>query len=117
MSNKISASKIWDNAVTRRLFVKQAGLSVAAIASGLTAAPARSTDLPRVAEDDAMAKSLNYVHDATKVDAAKRPSDRFCSNCALYQGGDDSEWGGCSIFPGKAVAAQGWCSVWAPKQS
>ena len=116
MRNKTSASKFWDNAITRRLFVKQAGLSIAAVAAGLSAAPARSTDLPRVEEDDATAKSLNYVH-ATKVDAAKRPSDRFCNNCALYQGAGDSDWGGCSIFPGKAVAAKGWCNVWAPKQS
>ena len=117
MSKKSHSNKLLDNAITRRLFVKRAGLSVAAAASGLSAASVRATELPKVDEGDAMAKSLNYVHDATTVDSAIRPSDRFCYNCALYQGGEDAEWAGCSIFPGKAVAGKGWCSVWAPKQS
>lgn len=115
MKLKVKAKKLWTNVMSRRVFVKQAGLSIAAAAAGLSASPSRATDLPKVAEDGAVAKSLNYVHDARSVDAAVRASDRFCNNCALYQGGDDSEWGGCSIFPGKAVAAEGWCSVWAPK--
>ncbi|MDJ0760612.1 MAG: high-potential iron-sulfur protein [Woeseiaceae bacterium] len=117
MSKKSRGTRLWDNAITRRLFVKQAGLSVAAAATGLSAANARASELPKVDEGDAMAKSLNYVHDATSVDSAIRPSDRFCYNCALYQGDKDAEWAGCSIFPGKAVAGKGWCSVWAPKQS
>ena len=62
-----------------------------------------------------MAKALNYVHDARTVDASKRAPDRFCNNCALYAGGMDDEWSKCSIFPGKVVAGQGWCSAWAPK--
>ena len=34
---------------------------------------------------------------------------------ALIQGNDGDAWRPCQIFPGKAVAAAGWCSVWAPK--
>ncbi|MDJ0918664.1 MAG: high-potential iron-sulfur protein [Woeseiaceae bacterium] len=117
MSSKRTSNKFLNNALTRRLFVKQVGGSVAAAATGLSAARVRATELPKVDEGDAIAKSLNYVHDATTVDAAVRPSDRFCYNCALYQGDADAEWAGCSIFPGKAVAGKGWCSVWAPKQS
>ena len=115
MSSKRSSSKILDNALTRRLFVKQAGASVAAAAAGLSAARVRASELPKVDEGDAIAKSLNYVHDATTVDAAIRPSDRFCNNCALYTGAADAAAAGCSIFPGKQVAGSGWCSVWAPK--
>ncbi|NNL55777.1 MAG: High potential iron-sulfur protein, partial [Woeseia sp.] len=74
-----------------------------------------ASELPRVEEDDPMAKALNYVHDARSVDAAKRFSDRYCNNCALYAGSEQDDWAGCSIFPGKAVAGKGWCSVWAPK--
>ena len=117
MIRKIREGKLFGIAMSRRLFVKQASLSVAAAAAGLPSHPARASELPKVAEDDAMAKSLNYVHDATTVDTAKRPSDRFCYNCALFQGGEDTEWAGCSVFPGKAVAGKGWCSVWAPRQS
>ena len=34
---------------------------------------------------------------------------------SLIQGNDGDAWRPCQIFPGKAVAAAGWCSVWAPK--
>ncbi|MBT8084421.1 MAG: High potential iron-sulfur protein [Woeseia sp.] len=74
--------------------------------------------MPRLAEDDPLAQSLSYVHDASSVDSAKQPryeSGQVCSNCALYTGGDGEEWGPCSIFPGKQVKASGWCSVYAPK--
>ena len=75
-------------------------------------------DMPRLSEDNPQAQSLGYVHDATTVDTSKYPryqSGQACSNCALYQGDADSEWGGCSIFPGKLVKATGWCNVYAPK--
>jgi hypothetical protein len=100
---------------TRRRFVKSAGAATVAIGFGTTTIGAE--ELPRVDETDPTAKALNYVHDAGSVDAAKRLSDQFCNNCALYAGNEDDEWAGCSIFPGKAVAGRGWCSVWAPKQA
>lgn len=102
-------------AMTRRLFVRSAGAAAAVAAAGITSRNAVADDLPRVSEDDPMAQSLNYVHDAGDVDAAKRASDSYCNNCALYAGTAEDEWAGCSIFPGKAVAGKGWCSVWAKK--
>ncbi|MCH7637236.1 MAG: high-potential iron-sulfur protein [Proteobacteria bacterium] len=65
-----------------------------------------------------MAMAMKYTHDSSSVDAstrAKPAADQFCSNCALAQGADGDEWLPCQIFPGKAVSAKGWCSVWAPK--
>lgn len=83
------------------------------------AQPAADTggDMPRLDEGSQQAQSLGYVHDATTVDEDRYPrydEGQACSNCALWQGGD-SEWGGCSIFPGKKVKATGWCNVYAPK--
>lgn len=104
-------------AVTRRRFVQSASIAVAAVATGLTGRRAFAENLPRVSEDDPMAQALNYVHDASTVDEAKRPADRYCYNCSLYAGSADDEWAGCSIFPGKAVAGRGWCSTWAPKSN
>lgn len=75
-------------------------------------------DMPRLEESDPQAQSLSYVHDASSVDASKFPryeDGQVCSNCALYLDQDGAEWGGCSIFPGKLVNANGWCSVYAPK--
>ncbi|NIA26646.1 MAG: hypothetical protein GWP02_01225 [Desulfobulbaceae bacterium] len=65
-----------------------------------------------------MAMAMKYTHDASTVDAASRTNpaaDQSCSNCALVQGNDGDAWRPCQIFPGKAVSAKGWCSVWAPK--
>jgi len=65
-----------------------------------------------------MANAMKYTHDASTVDPASRANpaaDQDCANCALIQGNDGDEWRPCQIFPGKAVNADGWCSVWAPK--
>jgi len=104
------------NWLSRRGFIKSAGAATTAVSIGFGTSAFGAEDLPRVNEDDPMAKALNYVHDAKTVDAARRPSDRYCNNCALYAGDADESWAKCSIFPGKVVAGQGWCSAWAPKQ-
>lgn len=104
----------WQPTMTRRRFFATAGAAAAVVTTGITKVQA-DEQLLRLDENDPTAKALNYVHDAKSVDAAKRFSDRYCNNCALFAGESDDEWAGCSIFPGKAVANQGWCSVWAPK--
>jgi hypothetical protein len=84
------------------------------------AAPTKPSGMPQISEDDAQAKSLNYVHDAASIDDAKQPrfkAGQACSNCALYQGRAGDEWAGCSIFRGKAVKGTGWCPVYVPKPS
>lgn len=81
-------------------------------------APAKATAMPKLSEDDPQAKSLAYVHEATSVDSSKHPrykAGQVCANCALFQAKGNDEWAGCSIFPGRAVKASGWCSVYAPK--
>lgn len=69
---------------------------------------------PQLDENDPVAKSLQYRHDATqaaRADKAGTPAaQQVCSNCQLSQGTGD--WLGCSIFPGKVVNANGWCSGW-----
>lgn len=82
-----------------------------------TAASADNATLPALSEDDPQAKGLSYVEDATTVDATAQPryaAGQACENCALYIPQDDAR-GGCSIFPGKSVNKNGWCSVYAPK--
>lgn len=103
--------------ISRRQFVQSAGAATAFAAVGISPSALADSEMPRVNEDDPMAKALNYVHDAGTVDAAKRFSDRYCNNCVLFAGDVDDEWAGCSVFPGKAVAGRGWCTAWAPQQS
>jgi hypothetical protein len=81
-------------------------------------APAKSSGMPQLSEDDPQAKSLAYVHDVSSIDTASQSrfkAGQACSNCALYQGKASDEWAGCSIFAGKAVKGTGWCTVYAPK--
>jgi len=103
--------------IARRQFIQ---LSVVAAAACLVrpGAEARAEDLPKLAEDDAMAQAMKYTHDASTVDAASRANpapDQICANCALIQGDETAVWRPCQIFPGKLVNNKGWCSVWAPK--
>lgn len=81
-------------------------------------APAASAELVPLNDGDPQAKALGYVSDATTVDASEQPryeAGQACSNCALFMGAEGDENGPCSIFPGRLVAATGWCSVYAPK--
>ncbi len=103
--------------IARRKFIQLS----AVVAAGCLASPDRKVfaqDLPHLTEDDAMANAMKYTHDASTVDPATRTNpavEQDCANCALIQGNDGDEWRPCQIFPGKAVSAKGWCSVWAPK--
>lgn len=103
------------NTFNRRGFGRYcAGLAAAFFVS--RPAAVRAADDAHVDPAGAQAKALGYSHDAASVDTAKfsnfKPGSN-CKNCQLYLGGD--EWGGCGIFPGKQVNAQGWCSAWVKK--
>lgn len=103
--------------IARRKFIQLSAVA----AAGALASPGRKVfaqDMPHLDPADAMANAMKYTHDASSVDPASRANpaeDQTCANCALIQGNDGDEWRPCQIFPGKAVAAAGWCSVWAPK--
>ncbi|MBP1152418.1 MULTISPECIES: high-potential iron-sulfur protein [unclassified Methylocaldum] len=70
---------------------------------------------PKLSPDDPMAKSLRYVEDATKATRPPREGvpgeQQFCHNCKFLQAGE-GEWRPCSIFGGKLVNVNGWCSSW-----
>ena len=109
-----------DERLTRRLFIQAAAVALPAGALLLRHTPVRAEDLPRLDEADPAAAALLYVHDASKVDTANPLAARYeagqnCANCAQIQGEAGADWRPCGIFPGKLVAAPGWCSVWAPK--
>lgn len=60
-----------------------------------------------VSADDPTAKALSYTAKSTT-------EGQTCANCNLYQGGTAAS-GPCPIFPGKDVAAAGWCKSWVGK--
>jgi hypothetical protein len=103
--------------IARRKFIQLSAVA----AAGCFARPdqdARADELPHLTEDDPVAKSMRYTQDWSTVDPSSRANpapEQHCSNCALVLGEDGDAWRPCQIFPGKAVNANGWCSVWAPK--
>lgn len=103
--------------IARRHFIQLSAVA----AAGFFVRPgadAKAQDMPQLTEDDPVAQSMKYVHDASSVDPASRANpaaEQTCANCALVQGADGDAWRPCQIFPGKVVNADGWCAVWAPK--
>ncbi len=84
--------------------------ALTSLSSGLAFAEENAVD-----PESPQAKALGYVHHYSEVDASRWPRFRegqICSNCQLAQGDLSADWMGCSIFPGKKVAHDGWCSAW-----
>ena len=81
---------------SRRAVLKgMLGIPVVAIA-GLQSAQAAMLSV-----DDPTAKALSYTENSTTA-------GQNCANCGIYQGGSAAS-GACPIFPGRDVAATGWC--------
>jgi len=89
------------NQSRRALLKGLAGIPVVAVAGISTAQAAM------LSPSDPTAQALGYVEKSAMA-------DKTCANCALYQGGA-APAGACAIFPGKDVAAAGWCKSWVAK--
>jgi len=101
-------------AVERRRFLN---LCAGAIAVAFAAKNSPAAELPHLAPSDPAASALGYVEDSIKVNDTKYPQHapaQSCTTCKQFtsQGGG---YGSCLIFPGKAVNARGWCSVYVPQ--
>lgn len=100
---------------SRRRFLKiAAGTAAAAVVVGTLPRLARAADLPHVSESDPTAKALGYVEDASTTKDPKHKAGDTCANCQFYSGGATG-YGPCQLFPGKSVAAKGWCVSHAAK--
>jgi|SRR5690348_5282568 High potential iron-sulfur protein len=87
-------------------------------AAFLTSRASRAADTPHVSPTDPMAAALGYSESASKIDAKAFPTfqpSQTCANCAQLQGAPGQAWRPCALFPGKVVAADGWCKAWAKK--
>lgn len=110
--------------LSRRRFLKNGllGLTLAPLAGLLASGRADAekseksdkSETPKLDPSSKQAKNLSYAHDASKVDNPAKGEGEKCANCQLFKGGDDAQWGKCSIFPGKLVNADGWCSAYTP---
>ena len=71
----------------------------------------------RVDPAEAIAGKLLYTERGGPADrghplAAAWLPGQLCANCAQWKGPRDRAWGPCTIFYGRPVAAEGWCTVW-----
>jgi len=102
----------------RRTLLKGALLGVAAVPVTALLGRAEAAAAP-VDPNEAQAKSLGYVADATKVDAKANPNykpGQHCGNCLqapTAKPGDKTV--ACNIFAGRMVSANGWCKVYVAK--
>lgn len=92
--------------VNRRDFLKLSGTSIIGLTLGGVALRVAAQEKLDVADPTAVA--LKYVHE-TPIPGSN------CDNCMYIQGEAGAEWRPCAIFPGKVVAANGWCSAWLKK--
>ena len=105
--------------LTRRTLLKTIAAAVPAGAIVLQQ-DALAADAPKLDPNDPTAKALVYVEDPANLDksnpaAARYQPGQICDNCIHIQGVEGAAYRPCGIFPGKLVAAGGWCSVWAAK--
>jgi len=101
--------------ISRRHFLR--GLAVAAGAVPLARiAGAGAAELPKLPESDPTAKALGYVENGAALTPQKEASFKAgssCANCLQYVAAEaKGGYGPCKIFPGKSVAAKGWCRAW-----
>lgn len=98
--------------VSRRRFLVTAALvAAAAPLAPLLVGRAEAQALKPLPADNATAKALAYTDDASTVKHPSFKPGSSCANCQFFTAGT----GACSLFPGFAVAAKGWCSAWAKK--
>ena len=102
--------------ISRREWVKRALVGSALIpVLSLTGRESWAAELTPLDPNDATAKALGFVTEASKVDVAAHPTYKAgqrCSTCLQYQGKPADATAGCTIFPGRSVPAAGWCQVW-----
>jgi hypothetical protein len=67
--------------------------------------------LTKLPLDNAQAKALGYVEDASTATNAAYKAGNTCSNCQFFT----AATGACGLFAGFTVSPKGWCSAWAKK--
>jgi High potential iron-sulfur protein len=115
MANSPGSGHSWRMSLeSRRGVLKQLALAAGWVTLG-TARHSEAAEAPHLDVKDPAAVAVGYVEDAAQADAKKHPSfdkSQNCENCLQLQGKEGAPYRPCTLFPGKLVAAKGWCSGW-----
>jgi hypothetical protein len=101
--------------LTRRSLLKILGVAASAAAL-VPARRSQAADAPHLDVKDPAAVAVGYVEKAAQIDLKKYPAyvkGSTCENCLLLEGSPGPHYRPCSVFPGKTVSVDGWCSRWA----
>ncbi len=99
------------NLSRRRFLVTAAVVAALPFVAPTLVGTAHAQALAPLPADNATAKALGYVADAATTKHASFKPGSSCANCQFFTAANS----GCTLFPGFAVAAKGWCSAWAKK--
>lgn len=102
----------------RREALKRIGMLAAALAASRFDPTAAAAELTHLSSTNPAAVSLGYVEDIATADQQKFPEHQTtqrCAACKQYQGSAGAEYGPCTLYPGNAVNANGWCSGYVAK--
>jgi hypothetical protein len=103
--------------IRRRRLLKAGALGLLALGSRARA----QENKPRLDEKEPQALQLGYRHNAAEVDKKKFPGYKpgeVCGKCQFFQSKAASEeWAPCSMFPGRQVNVNGWCSSYMKRTS
>ncbi|HJU08783.1 MAG TPA: high-potential iron-sulfur protein [Rhodanobacteraceae bacterium] len=101
---------------SRRRFLSLLGaMAGSTLLLGALPRRARAADLPHLTEADPTAKALHYTEDASKAPPPHKAGQE-CANCKFFSGASGGEaYGPCQLYPGKSVAAKGWCAGYSAK--
>jgi hypothetical protein len=97
---------------SRRRFLIHAAMATAALPLAMRMiGDAHAGALTKLPPDNAQAKALGYVEDASTSKNASFKPGSACANCHFFTAAS----GACSLFAGFTVSPKGWCSAWARK--
>ena len=97
---------------SRRDFLRHSLLGIAALPLGVLSRTALAQSLPRLDTDNAQAKALGYVENASDASGnAAYEEGETCANCMFF----NAETEGCQLFPQNSVEPGGWCQSWTAK--
>jgi hypothetical protein len=103
--------------ISRRHFMQRVLVASALIpALNRVALGSQAEGLKPLDTKDSAASALGFVIDASS--AGSNPmykKGQHCASCAHYQGQTSDPIGGCNIYPGRSVPANGWCAGWSAR--
>jgi hypothetical protein len=72
--------------------------------------------LPPLDTKDSAASALGYVTDAATAGANPLyKKGQHCATCLHFLGQPSDAMGGCNIYAGHSVPANGWCAAWSQR--